>query len=82
MGSFIVAAVAAAAILLIFIGLTAGRGSGVSSRLERYASSRKSDAAPQKTGDGPVSDFLANSAALASTQQARRGARLRRQPRS
>jgi tight adherence protein B len=66
MGSFIVAAVAAAAILLIFIGLTAGRGSGVSSRLERYASGRKPDATAKKTGDGPVSDFLANSAALAS----------------
>ena len=64
MGAFIVAAVAAAAILLIFIGVTAGRGSGVSSRLERYASARKGDAAPKKTGDGPVSDFLANSPAL------------------
>jgi tight adherence protein B len=68
MGAFIVAAVAAAAILLIFIGLTAGRGSGVSSRLERYASGRK-EAAPKKTGEGPVSDFLANSAALASINQ-------------
>ncbi len=66
MGAFIVAAVAAAAILLIFIGFTAGRGSGVSSRLERYASGRRGDSAPKKTGDGPVSDFLANSPALAS----------------
>ena len=66
MGAFIVAAVAAAAILLIFIGITAGRGSGVSSRLERYASARKGDPAAKKTGDGPVSDFLANSPALAS----------------
>ena len=54
MGAFIVAAVAAAAILLIFIGITAGRGSGVSSRLERYASARKGDATVKKTGDGPV----------------------------
>ena len=65
MAAFIVAAIAAAAILLIFIGLTAGRGSGVSSRLERYAASQ-TEAEPKKTGEGPVSDFLANSAALAS----------------
>jgi tight adherence protein B len=65
MAAFIVAAIAAAAILLIFIGLTAGRGSGVSSRLERYASARKTEGEPKKTGEGPVSDFLANSATLA-----------------
>jgi tight adherence protein B len=63
--AFIVAAIAAAAILLIFIGLTSSRGSGVTSRLERYASGRKAEA-PKSTGDGPVSDFLANSPALAS----------------
>ncbi len=71
MGAFIVAAVAAAAILLIFFGISAGRGSGVSSRLERYASARKGDAAAKKTGDGPVSDFLANSPAAGLVQQAR-----------
>jgi tight adherence protein B len=60
-----VAAVAAVAIFLIAIGIaTSGGGSGVSARLERYASARTSgtDAA---AGSGGIQDILAKSVALA-----------------
>ncbi len=72
MGSLtlIVAAVAGLAILLIFLGIAAGgRGSGLTSRLERYASGSKPEA-EKKTGQGPISDLLANSAALATLNKA------------
>jgi tight adherence protein B len=60
-----VAGVAAAAIFLIAIGIaTSGRGSGVSARLERYASARQSGK-PESTGQGAIADLLAQSVALA-----------------
>ncbi len=61
-----VAAVAALAIVVIALGIaTSGRGSGVSARLERYASGQQDQTKPAKTGQGPISDLLAQSVALA-----------------
>jgi len=63
--TLVVAAVAAAAIFLIAIGIaTSSSSSGISSRLERYASG-KQDAQKASTGQGPISDLIAQSAALA-----------------
>jgi tight adherence protein B len=60
-----VAGAAALAILLIAAGIaTSGGGSGISARLERYASGREvQKAAP--SGQGAISDLIAQSAALA-----------------
>ena len=59
-----VAAVAAMAIFLIAIGIaTSGGGSGVSARLERYASGKEK--APASTGQGGIQDLLNSSVALA-----------------
>ncbi len=65
--SVAVAAVAALAILLIAAGVaTSGRGSGISSRLERYASGQKEEAKPAAaSGQGPITDLIAQSVALA-----------------
>src|SRR3954470_12413052 len=63
-----VAGVAAAAIFLIAIGVaTAGGGSGVSARLERYASARESGgaAATASSGQGGIAELLERSVALA-----------------
>ena len=62
--TLIVAAVAAAAILLIAVGIaTSGGGSQVSARLERYASgnAKKAEAA----GQGGLQEMIASSVALA-----------------
>ena len=60
-----VAAVAAAAIFLIAIGIAAsGSSSGVSARLERYASARQSGKT-ETSGASGISDLLAQSVALA-----------------
>jgi tight adherence protein B len=59
-----VAGVAAAAILLIAVGIaTSGGGSQVSARLERYASGAK--AADAAGGQGGIQEMLASSVALA-----------------
>ena len=64
-----VAAVAALAIILIALGIaTSGRGSGMSARLERYASG-KSEAGTAK-GEGGIGDMLSQSAALATLNRA------------
>jgi tight adherence protein B len=61
--SLIVAIVAAGAVILIALGLaTSGGGSGVSARLERYASG-KPDA--KTAGSGGISDMINQSVALA-----------------
>jgi tight adherence protein B len=66
-----VAGVAALAIILIAIGIaTSGSGSGISTRLERYASANKEADKPASTGQGPISDMLAQSAALANLNKA------------
>ena len=59
-----VAAVAAVAILLIAVGIASSGKSGISDRLERYASSRP-DTKATSTGQGPISDLIAQSPALA-----------------
>jgi len=61
-----VAAVAAAAIFLIAIGIaTSGNGSGVSARLERYASARESGKSATSSGQGGLAELLEKSVALA-----------------
>jgi tight adherence protein B len=66
-----VAGVAAVAIILIAIGIAAsGSGSGISTRLERYASGIQEADRPASTGQGPISDMLAQSAALANLNRA------------
>ncbi len=61
-----VAGIAALAIIFITLGLaSSGSGSGISSRLERYASGRQEQAKPASTGQGPISDLIAQSQALA-----------------
>jgi tight adherence protein B len=62
----IVAAIAAAAILFIALGVaTAGSSGGIATRLERYASGK--DAAPKAgSGQGSIGELIAQSAALAS----------------
>jgi tight adherence protein B len=65
-----VAAVAALAIIVIAVGIaTSGSGSGISSRLERYASG-KQEGPKATTGQGPISDLIAQSAALAQLNKA------------
>ncbi len=61
-----VAGVAALAILLIAVGVASSGRSGISDRLERYASGRAEGAAAVSTGQGPISDLIAQSQALAS----------------
>jgi len=61
-----VAGVAAAAIFLIAIGIaTSGGSSGVSARLERYASARETGKASDAAGQGGIADLLERSVALA-----------------
>src|SRR3982074_210010 len=65
MPTIAVAAIAAAAILLIAVGVaTSGRGSGISTRLERYASG-KQEVNKAGAGTGSLSDLIAQSVALA-----------------
>ena len=65
MPTIAVAAIAAAAILLIALGIaTSGRGSGISTRLERYASG-KQEVNKAGTGAGGISELIAQSVALA-----------------
>ncbi len=60
-----IAAIAAAAVLLIAIGIaTSGSSSGISARLERYASG-KAEARTEAGGSGTLSDLIQQSAALA-----------------
>jgi tight adherence protein B len=64
-----VAGVAALAILLIAVGVASSGRSGISDRLERYASG-KQEVKAAATGDGPISDLIAQSQALASLNKA------------
>src|SRR5918994_5660042 len=59
-----VAGVAALAILLIAVGVASSGNSGISDRLERYASGKDGTKAAT-TGQGPISDLIAQSQALA-----------------
>ncbi|MEA2547501.1 MAG: tight adherence protein [Chloroflexota bacterium] len=63
--TMLVAAVAAAAIFMIAVGIaTSGNGSGVSARLERYASARESGKT-EGSGQGGIAELLEKSVALA-----------------
>jgi len=69
--TIVVALVAALAILLIFLGIAGSGGSGISTRLERYAAGgRPGQAERQATGSGPISDLIAQSAAMATLNKA------------
>ena len=59
-----VAGVAALAVILIAFGIASSGNSGISDRLERYASGR-ADAKGPAGGQGPISDLIAQSQALA-----------------
>ena len=63
--TLIVAGIAALAILLIAVGVASSGGSGMSDRLERYASGKQPDKKATSTGQGPISDLIAQSQALA-----------------
>ena len=80
--TLLVAAMAAAAIFLIAIGIaTSGGGSAVSARLERYASGQGRDRRPP-SGQGGIQDMIASERDAEPAQQGRRAARLRGEPRS
>jgi tight adherence protein B len=70
--AILLAALAAVAILLITIGLaSSGGGTGVNARLERYAAGRQEPKAKAaSTGQGPISDLIAQSAAIAQLNKA------------
>jgi tight adherence protein B len=63
--TLIVAGIAALAILLIAVGVASSGGSGISDRLERYASGKQPEKKTSGTGQGPISDLIAQSQALA-----------------
>ena len=60
-----IAGVAALAVVLIAFGIASSGSSGISDRLERYASGRGDAAKSVATGQGPISDLIAQSQALA-----------------
>ncbi len=64
--TLVIAGVAALAILFIAFGVATSGGSGISDRLERYASTKPQDKKAASTGQGSVADLLAQSATLAS----------------
>jgi tight adherence protein B len=64
--TLVVAGITALAIILIAVGLaSSGGSSGMSARLERYASGKPDKAKAASTGQGPISDLIASSQALA-----------------
>jgi len=65
MQTLIVAGIAALAILLIAVGVASSGGSDISDRLERYASGKQPDKKASSSGQGPISDLIAQSQALA-----------------
>ena len=62
--ALVVAGVAAAAIILIAIGVATSGGSGISDRLERYAAKPKAASKAAASGQGGVADLIAQSATL------------------
>ncbi len=60
-----VAGVAALAILVIAVGVASSGSSGISDRLERYASAGGGKKKAAGAGQGPISDLIAQSQALA-----------------
>jgi tight adherence protein B len=71
MSPIIVAALIGLAILFVFVGLAAGGGgSGLGSRLERYASGRAREERVRDPSQGPITDMIANSSTLANLNRA------------
>jgi tight adherence protein B len=66
----IVAGLTALAVLVIAAGIAMSGRSGISDRLERYASARPQGGAAAGTGQGGVADLIAQSQALASLNKA------------
>ena len=64
------AGVAALAIVLIAVGVASSGGSGMSERLERYASGKSTESPTAAASQGPISDLIAQSAALANLNKA------------
>jgi tight adherence protein B len=60
-----VAGIAALAIILIAVGVASSGRSGISDRLERYASGKSDQPAAASTSQGPISDLIAQSQAIA-----------------
>jgi tight adherence protein B len=67
---FVVAGVAALAIVVIALGIAMSGRSGISDRLERYASARPTGGGAAASGSGGVADLIAQSQALASLNKA------------
>ena len=61
-----IAGVAALAILFIAFGVATSGGSGISDRLERYASTKPKDKKASSSGQGNLGDLITQSATLAS----------------
>jgi hypothetical protein len=60
-----IAGVAALAVIVIAVGVAMSGGSGISDRLERYASGQKPDSKKSKsTGQGPISDLIVHQSRL------------------
>jgi hypothetical protein len=70
---FVVAGVAALAIVVIAMGIAMSGRSGISDRLERYASARPTPGAAGASGSGGVAELIAQSQALASLNKAVEG---------
>jgi tight adherence protein B len=70
--TIVIAAVAALAILLIAVGISSsGRGTGVSARLERYASGKDETKKPE--GSASLGDLISQSAAISQLNKAVEG---------
>jgi tight adherence protein B len=70
---FVVAGVAALAIVVIAMGIAMSGRSGISDRLERYAAARPTPGAAGASGSGGVAELIAQSQALASLNKAVEG---------
>ena len=64
--TLVVAGIAALAILLIAFGWRPRAASGISARLERYAAAKPDKVKSTASGQGAISDLIAQSTALAS----------------
>jgi tight adherence protein B len=63
--TIVIAGVAALAVLFIAFGVATSGGSGISDRLERYASSKPTDKKGSAAGQGNITELIQQSAALA-----------------
>ena len=70
---FVIAGVAALAIVVIALGIAMSGRSGISDRLERYAAARPQTGGASASGSGGVAELIAQSQALASLNKAVEG---------